>query len=70
MSVCASATPIAHPAADEANVWNCRCTLGYEYPEYQNRDVMRYDQYAGEDIEDMTYQEWKESKHPDWKNRR
>lgn len=58
------------PAADEANVWNCRCTLGYEYPEYQNRDVMRYDQYAGEDIEDITYQEWKESKHPEWKNRR
>lgn len=49
---------------------NCRCTLGYEYPEYQNRNVMRYDQYDREDIEDMTYQEWKESKHPDWKNRR
>lgn len=58
------------PAADDANVWNCRCTLGYEYPEYQNRNVMRYDQYDREDIEDMTYQEWKESKHPDWKNRR
>lgn len=58
------------PAADEANVWNCRCALGYEYPEYQNRDVMRYDQYDREDIEDITYQEWKESKHPEWKNRR
>ena len=58
------------PAADEANVWNCRCTLGYEYPEYKNRDTMRYDQYDREDIEDMTYQEWKRTKHPDWKNRR
>lgn len=50
------------PAADEANTWNCRCALGYEYPEYQSRDVMRYDQYDREDIEDMTYSEWKRRK--------
>ena len=50
------------PAADEANTWNCRCTLGYEYPEYQSRDVMRYNQEAGEDIEYITYSEWKRRK--------
>lgn len=50
------------PAADEANTWNCRCVLGYEYPEYQSRDVMRYDQEAGEDIDDITYSEWKRRK--------
>lgn len=50
------------PAADEANTWNCRCVLGYEYPEYQSRDVMRYDQEAEEDIDDITYSEWKRRK--------
>ena len=46
---------------------NCRCTLGYEYPEYASGHTERYDQYAGEYIEDMTYEEWLDAKHPDWK---
>lgn len=50
------------PAADEANTWNCRCTLGYVYPEYRERNTMRYDQEAGKDIEYITYPEWKRRK--------
>ena len=49
------------PDADPANVWNCRCALGYEYPEYKNQ----YDERGaknddGEDeiIPYMTYKEW------------
>jgi SPP1 gp7 family putative phage head morphogenesis protein len=48
------------PAADEANTWNCRCTLTYEYEEYPREAGGRYDNEAREDIEDMTYDEWKE----------
>ena len=48
------------PSADPANVYNCRCTLGYDYEEYPNQNATRYDQEAGELIEDMTYAEWKE----------
>lgn len=50
------------PAADEANTWNCRCSLGYEYEEYKNHYTSRYDQEDHESIEDMTYTEWKEKK--------
>ena len=46
---------------------NCRCTLGYEYPEYASGHTERYDQHAGEVIDDITYEEWLETKHPDWK---
>lgn len=55
------------PGADEANTWNCRCALGYEYPEYASGHTERYDQYEGEVIEDMTYEEWLDAKHTDWK---
>ena len=48
------------PAADPANTWNCRCTLIYEYEEYPKSHAQRYDQLHGEDIEDMTYDEWRE----------
>ena len=50
------------PAADEANTWNCRCTLGYEYEEYPNQYGNRYDQEDGDFIEDMDYDEWLEWK--------
>ena len=45
------------PAADDANVWNCRCTLGYEYPDSPSKG-QRYDQENGEVIDDMDYDEW------------
>ena len=52
------------PGADGANTWNCRCTLGYEYPEYasmeEQRANLRYDQEYGEVIEDMDYPQWAE----------
>jgi len=48
------------PSADPANTWNCRCSLTYEYEEYPLENATRYDQENGEDIEDMTYSEWKE----------
>lgn len=52
--------PIMYPgdpdAADE-NVWNCRCSLGFEYADSPSKWV-RYDQEYGEDIEDMDYDEW------------
>lgn len=49
----------AHPA----NVYNCRCTLIYEYPEYmpQNAERLARNEKTGEweKISDMTYAEWK-----------
>lgn len=50
------------PSADDENVWNCRCTLTYEYKEYPQQNAMRYDQLNGVNIEDMTYSEWIEAK--------
>lgn len=61
------------PAANPANVWNCRCTLIYEYPEYKGGKGQRaaYKEYEDEDdnkrreyetIPDMTYKEWKKWK--------
>jgi SPP1 gp7 family putative phage head morphogenesis protein len=47
-------------ADDMANVYNCRCTLTYDHPDFEDLEegAARYDQEAGEDIEDMTYDEW------------
>ena len=56
--------PIMYPGdpnADEANTWNCRCTLGYDYEEYPSSGPRR-DNESGEEIEDMTYDEWLEWK--------
>ena len=51
------------PSADPANVYNCRCTLVYVYPDYMPKEKgQRRDNINGELIEDMTYAEWKESK--------
>ena len=52
------------PKASDANVWNCRCTLGYEYEKYPSQNATRYDQESGKVISDMTYEEWKA-----WKSR-
>ena len=50
------------PSADPANVYNCRCTLVYIYPEYQDRGAQRRDNETGGIIDNMTYQEWKNTK--------
>lgn len=47
------------PSADPANVWNCRCGLIYNYEKYEMENATRYDQENGEEIEYMTYREWK-----------
>ena len=48
------------PRAKARLVYNCRCTLVYEYPEYQ-RDgakIPRRDNITGEDVGAMNYQDW------------
>lgn len=49
------------PAADPSEVWNCRCTLVYVYPEYSN-SMEPMDNETGENVGDMTYREWEEMK--------
>lgn len=51
------------PAADPANVYNCRCTLTYVYPKYPSENEQRRDNKTGEIVRGMTYREWAESKH-------
>lgn len=62
------------PNANPANTWNCRCSLGWEYPEYKNQyDTRAAREYDDEDDERghtvevpyMTYAEWKEQNSPD-----
>jgi SPP1 gp7 family putative phage head morphogenesis protein len=51
------------PDAEPANVWNCRCSLGSVYVDFESDgNGKRRDQETGEEIEDMTYDEWKEWK--------
>lgn len=45
------------PNADPANVYNCRCSLLYVYPEYPS-DMKA----SADDIEDMSLDEWEEAK--------
>ena len=49
------------PDADPANVYNCRCTLIYVYPDYPS-EMERRDNETGESVGDMTYDEWEEMK--------
>lgn len=49
------------PAADPGNVYNCRCTLVYDHPDYP-MDAFSRRTGDGEIVGDMTYLEWKESK--------
>ena len=51
------------PDAEPANVYNCRCTLGYHYPEYsqagQRRAYNDPDSRESEVIDYVTYDQWK-----------
>lgn len=51
-------------AESQADVWNCRCTLTYEYEDFPNDPEFdtRRDNTTGETIQNMTYQEWKAAK--------
>lgn len=49
------------PKASDANVWNCRCALGYEYDKHKSYGQRR-DNTNGDVIEDMSYAEWKATK--------
>lgn len=47
------------PHADPADVYNCRCTLVYVYPDYPTSPGERLDNITGEHVRgDMTYAEW------------
>jgi SPP1 gp7 family putative phage head morphogenesis protein len=55
--------PIMYPGDPDAapgNVYNCRCTLTYEYPEFPCA-MDRMDE-SGENVGDMTYRQWKAAK--------
>jgi len=47
-----------------ANLYNCRCTLIYEYEDFPDdpTDTMRRDNETGQLITDMNYDEWKAAK--------
>jgi SPP1 gp7 family putative phage head morphogenesis protein len=49
------------PWAEPADVYNCRCTLLYEHPEYPS-DIPRRDNINGEVVGDMSYDEWATAK--------
>ena len=44
-------------ADDPADVWNCRCSMIYEHPDYPSK-LDRRDAETGEIVGDMTYKEW------------
>ena len=54
------------PNGDPGEIWNCRCTMTYEYDGYESSaaEVLRRDNETGELIHDMTYQEWKRMNAP------
>lgn len=49
------------PTANGGDVYNCRCTLTYVYPEYPS-EMQRRDNETGEIVGDMTYEEWEKWK--------
>ena len=50
------------PAAHPADVYNCRCTLVYVYPEYTQGRVTRRDNTDSSIVGNMTYMEWLQMK--------
>lgn len=51
------------PNAAAGNVYNCHCTIGYEYPDFPYvNGVPWLDQETGEIVNDMSYEEWKATK--------
>lgn len=50
------------PNADPSLVYNCRCTLGWEYPDYPSAPGARRDNETGEVIGGVTYQQWEANK--------
>lgn len=48
------------PSAAPGNVYNCRCTLTYEYPKFPSSMDRKDD--SGESVGDMTYKQWKAAK--------
>lgn len=46
------------PSADDANVWNCRCALGYEYPDVPIETM-------DEEESEADYEEWEEEQEED-----
>lgn len=53
------------PEAEPGDVWNCRCTLEYVYPDFEDlvdEKVERRDNESGEVNQNMTYSQWKERK--------
>lgn len=52
------------PTAKPGNVYNCRCTITYVYPEYAST-MTRRDNESGEVVGDMTYREWEQMKRRD-----
>lgn len=52
------------PSAHPGDVYNCRCTLVYDYEDFPNdaADTLRRDNETGQLITDMPYDEWKTAK--------
>lgn len=48
------------PLAKPALVYNCRCTLGFVYPDYDTGPGPRRDNETGETIPYMTYRQWEQ----------
>ena len=47
------------PSAHPGDVYNCRCTLVYVYPDYPEENSERLDNVTGEHVRgDITYDEW------------
>lgn len=49
------------PTAEPGNVYNCRCTLVYVYPDYPS-SMERRSAQTGEVVGDMTYRQWEKMK--------
>jgi uncharacterized protein with gpF-like domain len=54
------------PDANPANVYNCRCCLGYKYPGFLTTNNTRRDNETDEVIEYQTYREWREGRPTKW----